>query len=337
MESKRLNVLYQFDNKYAPYAGVSVTSLLENNKEFDQICIYILGNGVSEENKALFIKTAQNYQGCEIKVVETETLIEQMKLWDMPSYRGSYAANLRLFFDYLIKDNIDRLVYLDSDTVITGSLLDLVETDIGDKVLGMVIDSIGRKHKKRIGLRNAEYYYNSGMILYDVKKWREQACSERIVEHVKNVRSHYGAPDQDLLNIVLKGMIFPLPTSYNYHPVYSLLTDEQYLRIFKEEGFYSKQEMQKAREDVRIYHTYRFLGEFPWHKGNCHPNNDLFDRYLEKSLWRDYVKQEAKTGMVMKLEKILFRLLPNTVFFRIFRTVYDSVDFVQDYRLKKST
>ena len=59
MRENRLNVLYQFDNKYAPYAGVSITSLLENNSDFDHICIYILENGVSEENKTLFMKTAQ--------------------------------------------------------------------------------------------------------------------------------------------------------------------------------------------------------------------------------------------------------------------------------------
>ena len=336
MKTNRLNVLYQFDNKYAPYAGVSITSLLENNRDFDHICIYILENGVSEENKILFMKTAQKYQNCEIKVVETDALVAQMKQWDMPSYRGSYAANLRLFFDFLIEDDIESLVYLDSDTIITGSLRNLVETDIENCALGMVVDSLGRKHKKYLGLENEKYYYNSGVLLYNTKKWKELECSKRIAEHVKNVRSHYVSPDQDLLNVVLKGKISPLPTSYNYQPVYCLLTDQQYLRIFKKEGFYSKQEMQEARENVCIYHTYRFLGEFPWHKDNCHPNNNLFDYYLEKSLWSDYVKQDANTGAVMKLEKILFKILPHTVFFRIFRLIYDIMDFVQDYRLKKS-
>jgi len=336
MRKNRLNVLYQFDNKYAPYAGVSITSLLENNSDFDHICIYILENGVSEENKTLFMKTAQKYQGCEIRIIKTDALVAQMKQWDMPSYRGSYAANLRLFFDYLIEDDIESLVYLDSDTVITGSLRDLVETDIGNCALGMVVDSLGRKHKKYLGLESEKYYYNSGMLLYNTKKWKELECSERIVEHIKNVRSHYVAPDQDLLNVVLRGKIFPLPTSYNYQPVYCLLTDQQYLRIFKEEGFYNIQEMQEARENICIYHTYRFLGEFPWHKNNSHPNNDLFDYYLEKSLWSDYVKQDANTGAVMKLEKILFKILPHTIFFRIFRMIYDIMVFVQDYRLKKS-
>ena len=37
-----MNVLYQFNEKYAPYAGVSITSLFENNKNADEICVYIL-------------------------------------------------------------------------------------------------------------------------------------------------------------------------------------------------------------------------------------------------------------------------------------------------------
>ena len=42
-----MNVLYQFNEKYAPYAGVSITSLFENNKNADEICVYILGENLS--------------------------------------------------------------------------------------------------------------------------------------------------------------------------------------------------------------------------------------------------------------------------------------------------
>lgn len=46
-----LNILYQFNEKYVPYAGVSITSLLENNKESSNITIYLLGEDISEESR----------------------------------------------------------------------------------------------------------------------------------------------------------------------------------------------------------------------------------------------------------------------------------------------
>ena len=33
--SNELNVLYQFDDNYAPYAGISMLSLFENNRDID--------------------------------------------------------------------------------------------------------------------------------------------------------------------------------------------------------------------------------------------------------------------------------------------------------------
>ena len=48
MKRMKLDVLYQFNEKYAPYAGASIASLLENNKHMDQIRIFILGEELSQ-------------------------------------------------------------------------------------------------------------------------------------------------------------------------------------------------------------------------------------------------------------------------------------------------
>ena len=56
-----LNVLYLTDNNYAPFAGVSVTSLFINNKNIDNIVVYIIDDNISGDNKEKFNLLARKY------------------------------------------------------------------------------------------------------------------------------------------------------------------------------------------------------------------------------------------------------------------------------------
>ena len=53
-----LNVLYGCDENYAPYTGVSMTSLLENNKHLDVIRIYVAAQGFSQHDRRRDIREA---------------------------------------------------------------------------------------------------------------------------------------------------------------------------------------------------------------------------------------------------------------------------------------
>ena len=61
MSSKILYALYTCDENYAPYAGISMNSLFENNRELEHICVYLVEDSVSEENKKRFIDQAEKY------------------------------------------------------------------------------------------------------------------------------------------------------------------------------------------------------------------------------------------------------------------------------------
>ena len=73
---------------------------------------------------------------------------------------------------------------------------------MGDYPAAMVRDSLVRMHKLRLGFSKGEPYFNSGVIVFAMDRWRAEGCSEKIAEHVRKVRAHYPSPDQDLLNVV---------------------------------------------------------------------------------------------------------------------------------------
>lgn len=315
-------VLYQFNEKYAPYAGISLTSLLENNKHVEKVQIYVLGEGLSPKSVEKFQQTVKHYART-ITFVETEMLIAKMKAMNMPTYRGSYAANMRLFLPEVLDKTVHRLLYLDADTIVEGELDDLFSMSMENKAIAMIQDSLVRKHKMRLGFDREEPYYNSGVILFDMDEWRKCKYSQKIVEHVQKVRANYPSPDQDLLNVVCHKEIMTLPPKYNLQPIHLAFSTRSYYKCFRGMGYYSSAEIEEGRKKPVICHFFRFVGEFPWNSNNVHPDNERFDRYLKMSCWRDYKKNPAEVGSILKLEKVIYKIMPRSIFIYLFRFAYE--------------
>ena len=102
-----LNVLYQFNEKYVPFAGTSIVSLLENNKSVDDITIYILCEDVLPESK-LKLKTQIDEYGRNSVFIDAVSIIEKMKKLGINDYRGSYATNIKMFVTEFIPINVER-------------------------------------------------------------------------------------------------------------------------------------------------------------------------------------------------------------------------------------
>ena len=313
-----MDILYQFNEKYAPYAGVSITSLFENNKDEDTVRVWILGEGLSEDSRSRFDKLKDKY-GREVNYIDGSAIIDRIKEMGMPSYRGSYAANIRMFISEIFPEETERVLYLDSDTIVLGSISELYNAELNGCTIGMVYDSLGEEHKQDIGLGADDGYYNSGVILFDAGKWRERNYTGRIIDHVRTVRAQYPSPDQDLINVVCKGDIRTLQPKFNLQPVHKAYSMNAYFKNYAHTLYYSKELLEEAVKTPVIVHFFRFVGEFPWNKDNVHPFNDLFDEYMKLSLWNDYVKKPAETGFALKCEKVLYRLIPRDTFLSVFR------------------
>lgn len=319
----RLNVLYQFNEKYVPYAGVSIVSLLENNKMVDEIVLFALTESVSEDSIDKLKEQVRMYQRS-IHFIDTQELVEKMKALGIPEYRGSYATNMKMFIADYLDESVDRLLYIDSDTIVCGEISHLFTLDMEDKPIAMVMDSLGNSHKRLIGMDKSDMYFNAGIILFDVKKWKQEKCTEQIQEHVQKIRAHYMSPDQDLLNVVFRNKIMRLDIAYNLQPIHSVYNYNQLAMFFMQKRYYTEEEIVNAVKKPKILHAFRYLGEFPWHKDTLHPHTPYFDKYLAISLWKDYVKQPTENNsIVFRIEKWLYRHLPQTVFLIIFKINYE--------------
>lgn len=314
-----MDIVYQFNEEYAPYAGVSITSVITNNKD-NTIRFHILGEDLSEDSVCR-LKSLENSK-ITLLFYDTQKVIEEMKQMNLPTYRNSYAANLRMFLPDLLNQQIKRVLYLDADTIVTKDVRDLFDIDINAYCAAMVLDSLAAKHGMLIGMDESDWYFNSGVMLFNLEKWREEKYTEKIVNHIKNIRTSYPSPDQDLINIVCKSQIMLLPMEYNFQPIHKILSIKCYQRTFMQKRYYSSEEIENATEKVKILHCFRFLGEFPWHENNLHPFAKEFDSYLAISPWIGYEKKKSDCKLILRIEKVLFKILPHDIWGYIFYIVH---------------
>lgn len=319
----KINVLYQFNDAYAPYAGVSIVSLFENNRDIEDLYVYIIGDKISSENKCILQETAQDYHRSLI-FLDAAPIIHRLKELNVPQYRGSHATNMKLFLPDILDSSVERILYIDADTAVIGSIRSLENFNMNGCPIAMAYDSLGRRHALQIGLQSKDAYFNAGIILIDLKQWKIDKCTQRIIDHVQKVRAHYMAPDQDLLNIVLKGQITVLPPEYNFQPVHYRYKTNLYQRMLAPQIYYSPEALTSASSAPVILHFFRFLGEFPWNQNSSHPYRDIFSQYLSLSKWKDkYKPKPTQSNWIFRLEKIFYRFLPDCIFLFIFKLGYE--------------
>lgn len=310
-----LNIMYLTDNNYAVFAGVSILSLFENNREAETITVYVIDNGISKENKAKYMEMAQLFHR-DIVFLDLSSGVRKLEELGAPKYRNSYTTYLKLFAFRLLPDTVHRIFFIDSDTVIVGELQEVMQLDMQGCVLGAVKDGLSHSYKMLLGYDYDDSWYNMGIILVDVDAWKRQGCEQKVVEQLKK-RNAYFAVDQDLLNITQHGKIMTLHPKYNVTPHHYVYRDRDFRKCLPQGGFYDTKEIEEAQKAPVILHFERFVGESPWHKNSVHPYTRQFEHYLERSLWKDYHKQKAAVGLVFKVEKLLYRILPHSLFLRI--------------------
>lgn len=313
---RAVNVLYLSDNNYVVYLGVSITSLFENNKSIQVLTVYVIDDNIAADNKKILDSIAHKYER-NIIFLDMTRGIEKLKELGTPLYRGSFTTYLKLFAFALLPNNVHRILFVDTDSIVTGDISGIGHIDLEGKPVSAVMDNLCAPDKKCLGYPIEEPWFNMGVMLVDVDLWKNMGCEQMIIKEMRK-RSAYVAADQNLLNISLYQQISTLDPAFNVTQHFQIYSYKHFIKLFPQKNFYSEESMKRAREHPIICHFERFIGEYPWHKDNVTFYSDLFDQYLAMTPWKDYEKQPADVSMVLKIEKVLYKLLPHNFFLFIY-------------------
>lgn len=313
---KSLHVLYGCDDNYAPYVGISMTSLFESNRHLDRIVVYVAGMGISPENCRKYQQTARRYRR-EVVMLDAERAMDRIRRYHCGGWNGSLATWLRFFVFDQIPEQVERLLWLDSDTVVAGDLGPLCELDMQGEPVACVCDAQCHFGRTSIRLGRDRAYFNAGVILFDLSKWRARDIVSGMMDRVRRYAACYPMNDQDLLNDYFRGHVYQLPVRYNLQGIHLACSAAVYRRMFPQisKNYYPTDELDRAIRDPVVVHFVRFFGDYPWATGyNPHPAKSLYEQWRDRSLWSGHVGHPCDGAFLFRLERGLYRYLPEKAF-----------------------
>lgn len=323
-----MNILYQSDNTYACQLGVSLTSLLMNNTESIELNIFILDAGISNNNKRRITETCNIYNR-ECYFLDCKDLLSKLEALQMSPYRDSLATFLKLFVREKLPKSIQKILYIDCDTIIVGNLQDLFDIDLEDYPLAMCPDLMAYRHKQTIGFSKSMTYYNGGVILYNFLAWELGSWEKHLFDFLASkyackLKKH----DQDIINIVFKNHIYKLPLMYNMQSILYVSDIKSYTKVYKNAIELNYYDLEMAKMEQKILHFLKFIGESPWNEKSIHPHTEYYLYYKNHSLWKDISLIRESLSLFNKLEKSLYRILPKTSFLFLFKWAHDLFNFI---------
>lgn len=304
-----MNILYASNDKYADFLGISMYSLLENNKDIEDISVYVFSNGISVTNKARLIEEATHFNR-KIDFIDISDLEERIGFAvNASGYNITTLA--RLFIDDLLPEGIEKILYLDCDIIVDNNIEELWNTDITEYDMAAVVEVYMPADKKRkIGLTKKDSYYNAGMLLINRTLWRQQSLKTKFLDYYEESGGRLLYNDQDIINHCCKGRIKPISATYNFEPnVYYF--PYYYIKIINRDYFiYGKKEYTKMIMNPRMIH---FLGdERPWVVGNKNPYRDIFYKYQNDSGWSqiDWITGKEKYMRLYHILNMVTKIFP---------------------------
>lgn len=283
MENK-ITIAYITDENYVMPTHISIFSLIKNKKQEDILKIYLIGDNISSISKEQFRKLQEKKVEIEIIEVGKDKYTSLGKTcFFSETIHVSAAALFKMDLPELLCDE-DKVIYIDGDTLIQGSLNELYKTDIESAFVAAVDDQFDVRIEEysylcgRIGLKR-KHYFNSGVMLLNLKKMRQENISQRLLEY-RTMGINYFM-DQDCLNAVLGEKLITLPYVYNFMSTLSDVYDAA--EIGKKFLNINIKSMEECISSAKILHlTDRkkpWIYNMPWY-------SEIFLRYYNQSLYK---------------------------------------------------
>ncbi len=197
---------YVTDDNYAIPTMASINSVVRNIRGGETL-VHVVSVGLSPRNAEAIASLGSG--NVRVEIVGVDNVYTK--------YRGlhPYISEVAFFKFRLceIFDTVDRMLYLDGDTLVYPEAIGVFDADISDVYAGVVADMPAmyqRQEHKAFGLAR---YFNSGVMYLNLEKMRADGIASELDK--RNEASPGIGLDQDVLNCVFHEKVKWLGLRYN--------------------------------------------------------------------------------------------------------------------------
>jgi lipopolysaccharide biosynthesis glycosyltransferase len=250
-----------FDNNYLVPFYALACSIFENNKKTAFHFHCIIRNIEEKEKQNIIEYLKENSSRISFYEVDEKVIKNFVTLshWNTSVY-------YKMFFPLLIDSSVKKILYLDTDMLVINSLNELYQTDLEGFPLAAVYDNYV-KIQPDLGIIEEGKYFNSGMMLIDVKKWNIEQISQKAINFLQIYPEQIKFVDQCALNAVLKDNWLRVEEKFNL--IYSYIPQDL-----------SNLQLQEFIKDKVVIH---FTLQRPWNFLCKNRLRVLYQYYLKKS------------------------------------------------------
>lgn len=230
---KVVPVFLTINSAYAPYAAAAIHSLTQHCDPKRYYRVIILHDGLNLVNRWRLRNLVTRNVALQFKKMTRSLYLKAIVAYCTRRQKGAgdffssavyyYRAFIPLMFPLYKK-----AVYIDSDTILRGDIGELYDTDLGDNAMAAMVDpkvtvipEFRDYVDNALGVPHTEYV-NSGVQVMDLRKMRKMHYLSTMIDLIKKYDADLVAPDQDYLNIILRGQIRHLDPVWNAEPAKDL-------------------------------------------------------------------------------------------------------------------
>lgn len=302
-----MNIVYVSNEGYARHLGVSICSLFDSNADEERLEVFILDTGITPDSREKLTQIARSF-GRTLTFIQLKDLEERFAVRldtgrsavRLDTGRFDVSTMGRLFAADLLPAGVRRVLYLDCDTVVLKPLRRLWETGLGKAdgagtgyVMAAVQEpTIYEEVKEYLGMRKEDPYFNAGVLLIDLKRWRTERLTDKVISYYAEIAEQSLFNDQDALNGLLKGRIRTLSPRWNFFTNYRYFRYDTLCRMQPAYRRIPEEVFRKAKRSPAVIH---YAGdERPWRAGALNYYGKAYERYLAMTPWKDTPKEKGK-------------------------------------------
>lgn len=226
-KTKVVPIFYTITDDYAKYAAASIHSLMQHANPKRHYRVIIMYDRLSLPNRWRLRNMVTKNVAIEFHKMKYNLYMQIIvRYCAKRSGSGDFFASAVYYYRAFIArlfPQYDKGIYVDSDTILMGDIGKLYDIELGEDVIAARVDpkvamvpEFVEYVEKALDVP-AKNYVNSGVLLMDLKKLRKLHYITKMTDLVKK-DADLVAPDQDYLNVILKGKIKHLNKCWNLQP-----------------------------------------------------------------------------------------------------------------------